>query len=162
MTTARLAERLGKVSARIRVPEPNYRVDLNLLSGAEADRFVALAYAYVAGEASPDDVAELGGLLRASLTLTMGGRMPPPFSVPISLQRYWRHQKFAETGFSLPGGNYTFNNLSFGDRERLMELCEKYGWQHEADAVSIAPLAELDEGDLEELRRLLWRSIPES
>lgn len=162
MTTARLAARLDRVSARVGVPEPNYRVDLNLLSGAEADRLVMLGYAYVAGEASPDEADELRGLLSRSLTLTSDGRVPPPFPVPNSLQRYWRFQKFADTGVSLPGGNYTFNNLSLGDRERLIELCKRYGWKPEAETVSIAPLAEWDDDDLEELRSLLLHAIPES
>ena len=161
MTTVRLAARLDRVTARIRVPEPDYRVDLNLLSGAEADRLVMLGYAYVAGEASPDETEELRCLLRASLTLTSDGRVPPPFPVPSSLQRYWRLQKFADTGFSLPGGNYSFSRLSFGDRARLMELCEEYGWEPEADTVSIASLAEWDEGDLAELQHLFWLATSE-
>lgn len=161
MTTVRLAARLDRVTARIRVPEPDYRVDLNLLTGAEADRLVMLGYAFLADTATPNETEELGCLLRASLTLTSDGRVPPPFPVPISLQMYWRFQKFADTGFSLPSGNYTFSRLSFGDRVRLMELCKQYGWEPLAEVICIAPLAEWDDGDLEELSRLLWQATSE-
>ena len=35
---------------------------------------------------------------------------------------------------------------------------EQYGWEPEADAVCIVPLVEWEEGDLEELFRMLWRA----
>jgi hypothetical protein len=161
MTTARLVARLDRVLARIRVPEPELRVDLNLLSGPDADRLVALGYACVAGEASSDQKEEFDILVRACLTLTTDGKVPPPFPIPCSLQRYWRFQKFVDTGFTLPGGNYTFNSLSFSDRERLIELCQQYGSIPAADTVSIAPLAEWGHGDVVELFRLLWEATSE-
>ena len=161
MTTARLSARVDRLAARLGPTEAAYRVDLNLLTGAEADRLVVLGYAYVAGDASPDEAEELRGLLARSLKLTSDGSFPPPFPVPNSLQRYWRLLKFADSGFTLPGGNYRFNGLCFADRERLMDLSQQYGWEPEADIVCIAPLVDWEEDDLEELSGLLCRATSE-
>lgn len=161
MTTRRLAARLDRVSARVTVPEPDCRVDLNLLSGAEADRLVGLLYAFVADTASSEEAEELVCLLRASLKLTTDGKVPPPFLVPSSLQRYWRFQKFADAGGWLPGGNYTFNHLCFEDRERLLTLSNRYGWDPEGDTATISPLQEWDQDDLGELCDLLYQATSE-
>jgi hypothetical protein len=161
MNTARLSARVDRLSARMGSPEAHYRVDLNLLTGAEADRLVALGYAYVAGTTSADEAEELRGLLACSLTLTSDGGFPSPFFVPRSLERYWRLQTVATSGFILPGGNYRFNGLCFADRERLMDLSQRYGWEPEEDSVCIVPLAEWEQDDVEGLCRLLWQATSE-
>ena len=159
-TTARLVKRLDRVVERLGAPAVACRVDLNRLPGADADRLVALGRAVLAGAAPPAEVEELQVLLTRSITLTSDVGIARPFVMPPCLQIYWRLQKFSDTGFSLPGGNYRFNALCFADRERMMDLNFNYGWEPEAEEVWIVPLEDWDRGDLEQLFGLLWRSTP--
>ena len=95
------------------------------------------------------------------MTLTSADGISSPFVMPRGLELYWRLQKFANSGFTLPGGNYRFNGLCFAHRERLMDLSQQYGWEPEADSVCVAPLVDWEGDDLEELFGLLWRATPQ-
>jgi hypothetical protein len=84
------------------------------------------------------------------------GPQNPAIEAPSSLERYWRYaHKNRPSSKSLPRGYFYFYRLSFVDRERLMQLCVKYGWLPDSDRVDIASVDEWSDDDYDELCRLL-------
>ncbi len=58
-----------------------------------------------------------------------------------------------------PAGNYCFQLLKLANRERLMELCESYGWEPDSEDVDVAPIEEWSEDDYRELWALLASAV---
>lgn len=158
--TARLGRRVSTVEQRSGHPQANLRIDVDRLTGAQADRLRVLVSRSLASITTDAEASELKCLLYACLTLSEPTKVRNRFCVPKSLERYWRMQKYADTGYELPGGNYKFNGLSYADRERLLHLCRFYGWDQEDPEPSIIPLNVWSASDLEVLADVLWGATP--
>ncbi len=157
---ARLGRRVANVEQRSGYVQARLRIDLDRLTGAQADRLRVLASQSLAGVTTDAEAAELKSLLYTSLTFSERTTPRNRFFVPKSLERYWRMQKYADTGYELPGGNYRFNCLSYAERERLLDLCRMHGWEPHEPEICIAPLGEWSKDHLNTLAGLLWQATP--
>lgn len=159
--TARLGRRVSTVEQRSGHAHARLRIDLDRLTGVKADRLRVLVSRSLAGITTDAEASELKCLLYACLTLSEPTKVRNRFCVPKSLERYWRMQKYADTGYELPGGNYRFNGLWYADREQLLNLCRAYGWEPNDPEVCMSPLEGWARGDLEKLAEVLWWATPE-
>jgi hypothetical protein len=151
--TATLRRRLDKIAGpeREECPIP----DLSVLPAFYQDRFRELSDRLLAGQSTDLENSELYALLEYCPVLGPEGPQKPAIEIPRSLAQYWCYGHRKPSRRSIRRWNYDFALLSFVDRERLMQLCEKYRWLPDSDRVDIAPFDDWRDDDYDELCRLL-------